>query len=484
VTGVISIDFETRSEEDLQRVGSWKYSRHPSSDITCIGWHIPGQPQPKCAANSNIASKAVVAAGADLRELLWYAANTDIPFEAHGAPFERSMWENTAVPRYGWPQIAPERWRCTMARARGISLPGGLEKAAEALRLSVSKDMEGSKIMRRMCKPQKGKYGGVKWVEDDASFLKLMAYCAQDVRTEMALSAALPPLSPTEFCIWRMDQAMNHRGIAIDRAHVESCVAILDEYNKIVNETVYHLTNGALKKVTEVAKALRWCISRGVVLPDLAANTIEPYLTVWADTIPEDVAAFLKLRYFAGKSSTKKYQAMLDAWDVRDYRVRNHINYCGAQRTRRFSGAIIQPQNYPRGVKGLKLGEEEFAAIRTGGAVAVKKLPFHLMDVMATGLRGSFVAGPGKVFYGGDLANIEVRVLFWLAGEEVGLDAYRRGEDLYILVAADIYGVAPADVTEDQRQMGKQVIVLATDLLQKFENPDCAIAALSLMGVR
>jgi DNA polymerase len=72
------------------------------------------------------------------------------------------------------------------------------------------------------------------------------------------------------------------------------------------------------------------------------------------------------------------------------------------------------------------------------------------MEALSDGLRGIIVAGPGQQLYVADYANIEARVLFWLAHEETGLDIFRRGEDIYLDMAAKI---------KRDRQMGKAAIL-------------------------
>jgi len=37
------IDFETRSVADLKKVGAWNYSKHPTTEILCMAYKLPGQ---------------------------------------------------------------------------------------------------------------------------------------------------------------------------------------------------------------------------------------------------------------------------------------------------------------------------------------------------------------------------------------------------------------------------------------------------------
>lgn len=90
----------------------------------------------------------------------------------------------------------------------------------------------------------------------------------------------------------------------------------------------------------------------------------------------------------------------------------------------------------------------------------IKKLNINPMLAMSDCLRGFLIASPGKQLMACDFAAIEARVLAWLAGEEKVLDVFRGHGKIYEAAAADIYKVDLAEVTKEQRQIGK-VAVLA-----------------------
>ena len=90
----------------------------------------------------------------------------------------------------------------------------------------------------------------------------------------------------------------------------------------------------------------------------------------------------------------------------------------------------------------------------------VKKVHKNINEACANMLRSVIVAPSGKELVVSDWANIEGRVLAWLAGEKWKLEGYKLydsgdGPDSYVALYARSFGISVDDVTGAQRQMGK-----------------------------
>lgn len=70
-------------------------------------------------------------------------------------------------------------------------------------------------------------------------------------------------------------------------------------------------------------------------------------------------------------------------------------------------------------------------------------------------LRGVFRAEKGYQLIQADFSQIELRIAAWLADETEMIGIYRRGEDMHTMAAARLAGVAPEDVTKEQRFRAK-----------------------------
>lgn len=441
----ISIDFETYSEAELKKVGAWKYSEHPTTEVLCVSfafnegepglWH-PGQGGLTRALNNFF---GYMKDGAKI--------------DAHNVGFERAIWENVCVKRMGWPAIEPHQYDCTMARAASRALPLGLDDAARALGLDAKKDKRGKQLIQLLCKPQKPKKKDPRTrIQDPELLAELYEYCKQDVRVEQELRRMLGDLPPGERSVFLHNEKMNTRGVTIDVESVHNALAIVDEVEHRLTEELVDLTFGEVKSHNEVAAVQRWLHSRGVHLDDLTADTV-------AEAIPlteagSDERRVLEIRKSLAKASTKKLGSLLAVVGA-DGRVRGLSQYHGAF-TGRNAGRLVQPLNLPRPIYDVP-HEQLIQDISHRSATYLDAVYGDAMQAVADALRPMFMAGEGKLLCAGDLKSIEGVGLAALAGEESKLNVFRRGDDPYSVFATFALGrpVTKATDPRARQDVGK-----------------------------
>ncbi|MFN7835302.1 MAG: DNA polymerase I [Burkholderiaceae bacterium] len=70
-------------------------------------------------------------------------------------------------------------------------------------------------------------------------------------------------------------------------------------------------------------------------------------------------------------------------------------------------------------------------------------------------IREAFIAAPGAMIVSADYSQIELRIMAHISGDEALTHAFAAGEDVHRATAAEIFGVAPAEVGDDQRRTAK-----------------------------
>jgi DNA polymerase len=448
------LDYETKSEADLKKVGSAEYARHPTTQIMCVAW--------RHGTRETLATAPIyrhwfkngeynVAAGITLKRTLRHPR---FIFVAHNAGFEQMITEHVLF--RGEDYIAdPEEWMCTAALAAVLALPRDLEGACIALRMKVQKDMEGRRLMLKHSKPRKPtKNNPAKWHDDPEEQKRILAYCVQDIEAETQLFLTLPSLTPTERRVWVLDQIVNRRGIKIDRPLVKTTLQLIDQQVTILNAETSTLTDGAIETTNKRAKVLAWLKENGVALPNLQKKTVEDALAAGMAT--GKAKRIMEIRQSISKTSTAKYQA----FEMRsrfDGIVREIMMYHGAS-TGRFTGTGVQVHNFPRG--SIKDTYTAVEIVKHGDLEACSMLYGDPMNLFSSCLRSAIVARDGDQFFCGDYASIEVRVLFWVAEHAAGIRAYHEKRDLYIEMAKEIYHrKALTDVTKPEREVGKRAIL-------------------------
>ncbi len=437
----IYLDFETRSEVDIWKVGAWNYSVHPSTEILCMALAM-GE------GFVNIYEGNL--ANTQPHMLLKYMDNTWV-FHAHYSMFENYIWHNILVKRYGWPVIPLRQWRCTAALAAAHALPRALDKAALALDLSEKKDMEGKRTMLKMCKPRKAtKNNKAKWHGGEEDFQKLYDYCINDVEVERAIENKLPQLSQHELEVWRLDQIINTRGIQVDVEAVDAALYLIEKYTTECNEEIKKITGGYLEKVSQRTRVLTWLKRQGVEMKSYTKDAVVEALRKY---MPPHIKRVLEIRQQTGRTSTAKYEAIKNA-TTENSRVKDMFVYHGAS-TGRWAGKIVQLHNLPRG--SIKDTETCIEVMKTRDLELFKFLYSNPMEAFSSCVRGMFIAAPGKDLLVADFASIEARVLAWVAGEEKALEYFRKKEDSYVKMAEHIFKTD--EVSSNMRFVGKQAVL-------------------------
>lgn len=466
---ILWLDTETYSECDLKTAGTHRYAEHPSTEITVAQWAIDdGEPS---VLDCTKYDKQAILSG--------WLANTlrdpRITIVAHNSMFDRTLL------RHCWDLDIPvERWQDTMIKAMSHGLPGGLDKIGQIVGLEddQAKDKRGRELIQLFCKPRpKGsKLRRATRETHPKEWAEFLEYSRQDIVAMRAIDKRLPNWNyragHPELGIWHLDQRINDRGVAVDTELAEAAIEAVALEQKRLKTEVQEATNGLVSSASKRDQLLAFiCAEYGVDLPDMKADTLRR--RVEDPNLPEGVRLLLSLRLESTKTSTAKYKALVNATSE-DGRLRNTLQFAGAQRTARWAGRIFQPQNMPRPDIGLvadhfqvpfKKAEDLLVDYLDQGIEALKgnyaDVVFdNVIGLTANAVRGCIVAPPGKKLVIADLSNIEGRGLAFLAGERWKLKAFAdfdngTGEDLYKVAYGRSFNIDPKDATGQKRQIGK-----------------------------
>jgi DNA polymerase len=428
---IYSIDFETRSKAPLKDVGLDIYANDPTTEVLCIAFGtLP----------DNVSVRNPISANPDLTLMLNYVRDGG-KIQAWNAMFEYAIWNCVCVPKYGWPPLKLEQCIDTMAIAAANNIPQGLDDAGIFMDSEHKKDAVGKRLIMKLSKPNsKGEFNN-----DPELMQELFDYCAQDVRTEMAIGSVLRPLTAFEEDVWYLTQRINLRGVPVDPKELQNAVSAVEGAQAALDTECKALTGC---KPSEREKLLNWLNAQGANMADLTEKTVSAKL---ADTnISKNIRRALELRQEGSQTSVAKYAKMMEI--QREGRIRNTLVYHGASTGRWASRGGLNLQNIARPT----IGDEEIEA-------AIPLVFINAqgnMQQLSSLVRSAIVAPESKTFIDVDFSSIENRVGVYLAGQKDKVELFRKGLDEYKVFASEsLYRVPYDEVTKDQRQVSKSAVL-------------------------
>lgn len=435
------LDLETFSSADLPRGGIKKYTEAPDFEILLMSYAWDGGPVQLWDFTQSGPPDWLAPALLDpaITKIAWNVS------------FERNCL-NAALGIY----TPPEQWRDAMTIAAMNGLPMSLDAAGAALQLSEQKLATGKALIRYFCMPCKptiSNGGRTRNLPEHApdKWELFKEYCVRDTAVEQTIYDRLAsfPVPEWERRLEALDARINERGVLVDMELAESAVA-LDEQSRAQNVAEMQEITG-LDNPGSVAQLKAWLSTKNVNVDSLNKATVSELLGTVTDPGTRRV---LELRQLTGKTSTKKYQAILDA-ACADHRIRGLLQYYGAARTGRWAGRRVQLQNLAQNhLDNIGTVRE---LVRARDLETLELAYDSVPDVLSQLIRTALIAKPGHTFLVADYSAIEARVVAWMAGEQWRMDVFAQGGDIYCNSASQMFHVPVVKhgINGHLRQKGK-----------------------------
>lgn len=441
----LSCDIETFSDVDLIRCGVYKYADSPNFEMLLFAYAVDD-------GDVNIID---VAGGEELPEEIIQAIKSDTVVKtAYNAQFERvCLSRYLKLPEGEY--LNPQSWYCTAVQAAELALPLSLADVGSVLGLERQKMTEGKELIKYFCVPCKptksnGNRTRNRPCHDINKWETFKKYCMRDVDVERQIADKLKmyPISDEEHRLYVLDQIINDRGVLVDCELAGQAVKLNSIQTAVAVEQAYMITG--LENPNSVTQLKQWLKENGVEIESLSKKAVKSL----ADETDGDVSEMLKLRLLMAKTSVKKYEAVIRSV-CSDNRVHGMMRFCGANRTGRWSGNILQPQNLPQNhLPDLTLARD---IVKYGDFEMLDMMFGNVPNVLSELIRTVLITKPNHRFIVADFSAIEARVLAWIAGEQWRIDTFRNGGDIYCASASKMFKV-PVEkhgVNGELRQKGK-----------------------------
>ena len=424
---LLQIDLETYSSVDLIKCGVYRYVEAPDFEILLFGFAYGDDP----------VQVIDLTAFEDIPDqVLHDLTDPSVTKTAYNAIFER-----TCISKQYGIECDPLQWRCTSVWALALGLPGNLAAVAEVLKMDAQKDSKGKALIKYFsvpCKPTKT--NGMRERNyphhDPEKWEEYKAYNLQDVVVEREVRRKLErfPVPEHEWKLWALDQRINDRGVRLDPVLFRQAIDCDEQYETRLVQEAQGITG--LDNPNSLAQLKDWLGEHGLDTPD---GLSKDYMAGLLEAAPDDeTRRVLELRQEMSKTSVDKYNAM-DRGMCADERARGLLQFCGANRTWRWAGRLIQVQNLPQNkFKDLALARE---TLRSGDFELVEMLFGSPPFVLSQLIRTAFIPSEGCRFIVSDFSAIEARVIAWLADENWVLEVFKGHGKIYEATASNMFNV-------------------------------------------
>jgi len=409
---LITIDFETYYDRDfsLSKITTEEYVRSPQFEVIGVGVKVNNE-EPQWASGEH----------EDVKHWLRTSFNwSDSMVLAHNTMFDGAIlaWQ------FG---IHPRVWLDTLCMGRalhGVEVGGSLKALAERYALG----QKGTEVLNAIGKRR------LNFSEGDLA--RYGDYCLNDVNLTYKLFNKMVRKFPK--------QELKIIDLTL-RMFIEP---ILELDKQMLEEHLRETVARKEKLLLECAADRADLMSNNRFAELLWANGVEPPMKI-SPTTGEQTYAFAK--------NDEAFKALVDHPNEQVQALvaarLGNKSTLEETRTQRFieiasRGALPVPIRYYAAHTGRFGGDDK---------INMQNLPSR--GANANKLKKAIIAPPGYTMIDADSAQIEARVLAWLAEQDDLVEAFATGKDVYKKMASAIYAIAEEEVSKDQRFVGKTTIL-------------------------
>ena len=371
---IVALDTETyySDEVSLKVQGIYQYLRHPQADLYLL---------------SVVTDTGLEWAGHP-KDFDWsQIVGEDVTWLSHNAAFDSMVVERMQELGHAPEDIVIKEWVCTADMAAALGYPRSLKEACQ--------QMLGVELSKTVRDNMKGK----RWEDMDIFFQQdVIKYAIDDSRYCLRLYQEHgDKFSKFERDISYLTRSMCSEGVPLDKEGIDRAITTLQTE---IWEAKINIPWADREAILSPGAIRDECKKVGIWAPNSFAKD-DPEAEKWEDEFHLQHAWIKAVRSYR---RANKHVATLQAMRSRlreNGTMPYSLKYFGAHTGRDSGDAGINLQNLPKG------------------------------EILGVDVRSMIRAPKGKTFVICDLAQIEPRVLHWLAGDTKMLQYIREIPDLY-----------------------------------------------------